>query len=271
MWHIPGFLLITGYFGIRFSFAKVLKLLGIVYGCYWLTVPFRWGQETVLSLLLPHGGWFLPFYLVLMVASVVLEASLKDPRNMRRIAIALVVLLFVGWIPTLAKNSHLSMLKVSGLQGSGLLLMICTYFFGRLLKERFVSDVVPFFVWVGSFIVGIVVLNSPLGGKLVSNGYASPFAIAVAVCGFAAFLRMPRLPARIGKVVNFISPSMFGVYILHECCLKKYQYVAAEFDGGGVIIAIALFVACVAIDLLRRFIVYVISVAFCKRLTSLQK
>jgi len=40
-WHIPGFLLITGFFGIRFSWQKVMRLLGICYGCYWLTIPFR--------------------------------------------------------------------------------------------------------------------------------------------------------------------------------------------------------------------------------------
>ena len=44
-WHIPGFLLISGYFGIRFSFWNILKLFGVVYGCFWLTIPLRSGGE----------------------------------------------------------------------------------------------------------------------------------------------------------------------------------------------------------------------------------
>ena len=52
LWHIPGFLLITGYFGISFSAQKIAKLLGVVYGCYWLTIPFRqggWGNIIVFA------------------------------------------------------------------------------------------------------------------------------------------------------------------------------------------------------------------------------
>ena len=271
LWHIPGFLLITGYFGIGFTFAKVLKLIGITYGCYWLTIPFRLGEETVLSLLLPHGGWFLPFYLVLMAVSIVFEAALNDSRNTRKIAIVIIALLLLGWIPTLSANRHLAMLRIPGFQGSGLLLMAGTYFIGRAMKRGLAFERLPCLVWIVLFISGIMVMDSHLGGKHVSNGYASPFAIMVAVCGFSAFLRLPQLSDEIGKAVNFISPSMFGVYILHECCLKKYQYAAAEFDGGGVIISVALFFACVAIDLLRRLIVCAVFTQVRNRLPSFQK
>ena len=77
VWHIPGFLLITGFFGIRFSWRKVAKLLGICYGCYWLTIPFHNGAITFMDLVLPHGGWFVPFYVVLMMLSPILNAAIR--------------------------------------------------------------------------------------------------------------------------------------------------------------------------------------------------
>ena len=131
-WHIPGFLLISGYFGIRFSWGKVAKLLVTVYVLYWLTTPLRGFNETTMSLLMPHGGWFLPFYLVLMLISPLLEAALEQPdRHLKTIIVSTAIVLVVAWIPCFSSSPHVGMMRVAGMQGNGLLLMIATYVLGR--------------------------------------------------------------------------------------------------------------------------------------------
>ena len=49
--------------------------------------------------------------------------------------------------------------------------------------------------------------------------------IFTAVCGFVAFLHLPSSMGKFGKVINFVSPSLFSIYVLHECCLNQYQYL----------------------------------------------
>ena len=135
-WHVPGFLIISGFFGIRFNWMKVIRLLGVCYGCYWLTIPFRAWPPSLISLLLPHGAWFLPFYLVLMIFSPILDAAMVDRTRHRKIFVACLILLVWGWVSTLTNNAHLGMLQVPGLNGNGLLLMMAIYLFGRLLHEH---------------------------------------------------------------------------------------------------------------------------------------
>lgn len=225
IWHIPGFLLITGYFGVTLSWRKVVKLLGTVYGCYWLTIPFRLGEDTLLSLLMPHGGWFLPFYLVLMLLSPLFNAILQSPITRRTLLGVVVLCLVIGWIPTISNNAHIGMMRIPGLQGSGLLLMMATYIVGRLIREFDLGNKGSMLAWLICFSGCVFALAMPCGRLLISNGYASPFVIITATCGFVAFLHLPAGLGGVGKLVNLISPSMFGVYILHECCIKKFQYL----------------------------------------------
>lgn len=254
-WHIPGFLLITGFFGTRFSLRKIASLVGIVYGCYWLTIPYR-GVDSLISLVLPHGGWFLPFYCVLMALSPILNSSLKDKANILPILCSVVFLLFVGWVPTLFDDVHISMVRIPGLQREGMLLMMATYFIGAALREYKIDRRGNPVVWGLAFLCGVASLT--VWGKwLLSNSYASPAAIVTAVCGFMFTISLPQISGRVAKIINFIAPSMFSVYILHETCIRKVQYMPGNHTViNAVLWSFMIFVLCIFIDLMRRFIMY---------------
>lgn len=225
LWHIPGFLLISGYFGIRFSLYKVAKLLGIAYALYWMTIPFRpWSGFA--PLLVPHGGWFLPFYVVLMLLSPLLNAALESVKSPKMILAVIVVLVFIGWIPTISENPHVQMIAVPGMQGNGMLLMISTYVFGALLRKYELSRRCHCSIWLIFFVLGICVCFG-MGAWIPSAcHFLSPISIATATFGMLFFLSLPTLPAMFGRAVNFIAPSMFGVYLLHENCVRELQYFA---------------------------------------------
>ena len=184
-WHIPGFLLISGYFGIRFSWRKIVALLSVVYGCYWLTIPYRWGTESLLSLLLPHGGWFLPFYLVLMVLAPILNVGRGGQRP---ILVSVAILSLLGWIPTLSSNSHVGMIRIAGLQGDGVILMLSTYFIGDALRVFKVEKRFHSLIFMLFFVVGVMSLGF-WGRWLLSNSYASPAAILTAIFGLLFFCK----------------------------------------------------------------------------------
>ena len=58
----------------------------------------------------------------------------------------------------------------------------------------------------------------------------------------------------LGQLIRFITPSMFGVFILHETCLRNLQYTKAAMPCV-IVHAFVLFSLCLAIDILRRLIV----------------
>ena len=182
---------------------------------------------------------------------VVMAAQQWSDVNGCIVLYTIVALLLIGWLPTLCSSPHMGVIKIPGFQGSGILLMLATYCIGHLIRHSSLDAMGSCWIWFLAFIAAIALLSCDKLGILSSNGYTSPFVILTAVLGFVTFLHMPSSMGRFGEVVNFLSPSMFGVYVLHECCLKKYQY----FQGGGVCNAILLFILCVGIDLVRRLLV----------------
>ena len=73
-----------------------------------------------------------------------------------------------------------------------------------------------------------------------------------AICGLSWFSGL-KLPEWFAKVMLLISPSMFGVYIVHECCLKQWQIMSGEIGWIDVILrTVFLFAVSVGVDVLRR-------------------
>jgi len=271
MWHVPGFLIVSGFFGVRFSFGKIVKLLGITYACWYLTIPLR-SPTTFINYLLPHGGWYLPFYLLLIVFCPVLNSALENKINHKAVTQAITLMMVVGWLPLLSKNPHLDRIMVPGMQGHGLLLMMVIYITARLLFMHHIPSQYPrSLVWFALFIIGIV-LNGVMGIRIPDAVcYASPLVIATSVSGFLAFKTMRPLPMGFSRLINFISPSMYGVYVLHLCCIDRFQYFGGGVDleniwgrvgiensiAHAMMRAVFLFFMCVLIDLLRRGLMYV--------------
>lgn len=258
-WHVPGFLIISGYFGVRFTPTKVIRLLGIAYGCYWLTIIFRDGSG-VLSLLLPHGGWFLPFYVVLMMLSPLLNAAIGNEKG-HLIFASTVILLVYGWLVSgfAATNVHIGMMSVSGMSGNGFLMLIGIYVVAASKELNGIGNDTRYMpLWLSLFIIGIVASGFTRGCLM---SYGNPIAIFAAYCGFRAF-SLIRIPAKIGRFLLLIAPSMFSVYLLQECCVRHWQILPTSLLPYGVVGVIAwsllIFSGCLAIDGFRRMLAFVL-------------
>ena len=97
---------------------------------------------------------------------------------------------------------------------------------------------------------------------LEARSLVSPLSIAAALCGFS-FVANVNLLKWIESVVCFVSSPMFGVNLLHECCLKSWQY--SYFAAHSWLYAFAwtvlLFFGCIIIDFAIRGIFCLLNMA----------
>lgn len=228
---VPGFVLISGYFGIRFSWRKILKLylvamyaslvIPLVGGCWSLSSYFLealrvWNIR--LDSVQPSGFWFLHAYAIMSVLTIpvemVLEGELTREKAQRLWRISLPVLIAVfGW-GFLTKFNALAPFvpTVNGLQGFSPITLFASYLAGRNLMvwENF-NGKVPRKLSAACF-VGSLVLLCFFRSYLA--GYNSFVSVVLAVSAFLLF-REIRVPERFAKIVLAVSPSMFSVYLIH--------------------------------------------------------
>ena len=65
-----------------------------------------------------------------------MESALDKNVLTNKILSTVFFLLLIGWVPSFSDNLHVGMMRISGMQGNGLLLMIATYILGRFTAAR---------------------------------------------------------------------------------------------------------------------------------------
>jgi len=127
--------------------------------------------------------------------------------------------------------------------GAGLFLV--TY----LLKLAYLTDL--------AFIPHVDV-NS-IAGKLIS--YCSPTILGISLCTLCLFAKL-KIPACFHKLIGFITPCVFSVYLIHDNHFFRKFIMAGRFKSLHnynaigtsllvLLIAIAIFIGCVSIDKIR--------------------
>ena len=268
-----SFMFISGWFGIRFSWGRVLRFLGmgafaaVVLGLASKSVLGSWHWQ--LSL-----GWFGTSYLAVMLLAPIVNSGLetlaKDSRRSLLLAwSAFASAVFVSWLPL--------GLKIPGWCGHGFSTMLFIYVSARVIRlaelETRISSrmaALIFFVALGihlARLVPIVLYPSVKDLFILTADYDAP---EVLVMGAAFFLMLYRVrfPNWLNASCVLLAPSMFVVYLLHEggsvVGPRFYdQLVLFLFNqmpiGGafGCVFAIALgattlFFTCCGIDAFRR-------------------
>lgn len=228
---VPGFVMISGWFGIRFSWRKIFMLYGVaVYAslviplvggvwtpsAYWREALRLWNVR--LDSVSPSGFWFLHAYAVMSVLAIpvemVLEGELtrEKARRLRQISVPVLIVVF-GW-GFLTKFNALAPLvpTVNGLQAFSPITLFASYLVGRNLVvwEKLNGKV----RWKLSAVCFLVSFTLLAVAKTYLCGYNSLVSVVLAVSAFLLF-REIRVPERFGKVILLISPSMFAVYLIH--------------------------------------------------------
>ena len=56
--------------------------------------------------------------------------------------------------------------------------------------------------------------------------------------------------------MNFVSRSMFSVYLVHECCVRNFQIMDAGSGWGTALLrSVELFALGIAVDIVRQIVV----------------
>lgn len=254
--NIGAFVFLSGWFGIRFSWYKILRLLAT--GAYATVVAFAGniiltGQMDWHYLRLFKWHWFLWTYLGLMMLAPMLDIMVEQSSNA---AILLLAMAF-GW----GFSFHLPIIgsflgTFPGLANNGIVSFMGIYAAARLLRK--------YDGWVlsrgdrgGLYAVvvgGIGVLLTRYGGT------ASPFSFLVGA-GAVMMARKINMPNAASKVISWLSPSLFSIYLIHSNSLgfsiiKKIEITMLDYGYNTMIIygvvTIILFLGSLICDVPRR-------------------
>lgn len=266
---VDVFVLISGWFGIRFSLNKLWTFLfQVVFfslGLFLLAVAITPEKsltlEGVKSIFLFNGSdyWFIKAYLILMVLAPMLNAfcDYASRRELRTILIAyFIILMIYGWLEP--ASVHFTMNGCTALSFVGL------YLLGRYLKmhrpkltnyNRRIYAVVYVVACLVMFFMCLLFLSQGVRVTLDSRllNYGSPLVILSAVALLLFFSKWTFA----NKVVNQAAKSCLAVYLLHcnyfVFSIYKDLTLKAHQLGWGVVVlfVLAVFVLAIMVDRLR--------------------
>ena len=224
------FVLISGWYGILFSFKKLASLwfqvffyLILTYGVALACIPtvifsFRYTAHLVAL----DGYWFVAAYLVLMFLSPVLNVFVEnvDRKTFRNTLIGFYLLSFYyGWIVQLPfYDSGASPLSFIGIYLLARYLRLYPECYNKLTTKHTLIILGALVALVAGGVT-MFILNKQLDKACQLISYASPFTIALSVLFLLTFVKV-RVQS---KFINILGGSSFAVYLLHANNLM-YQY-----------------------------------------------
>lgn len=258
------FILISGYFGIRWKYKSISNLLFQI--LFWLIVGY------VMALLLNldtannflgklihygQGRWFISAYLMVYLLSP-LTNSFAEHNSTRNLGYYLVVFYLASTIYGYclgAKefNTGLSAISLLGIYITGLWLRRTD---NPLTKFSAKTNLL---IYLGISMI-MVILNSSLLSLGIGKslfGYLNP---AILIASVYLFLFFKGLNIGSIKWINFLSASAFAIFLFHcnpftaELVSDTWRYLYVNFEYSFPLILlsfVAIYLFCVAIDRIR--------------------
>lgn len=264
---VPGFVFITGWFGVKFSWKKLGKLYAIGAYCAlvgtisWAlmqTGSIAWGGICNRWLTDMKWFWFLHSYAVLLMVAPILNLAVETAVEMRKssmgggnILLPFIIVVF-GWA-FLTGIGHVKpyMFNVDGFETHSPLSLSGVYVAARYFKLAEIESRFP-----SKLLIVALVVCTPFAMIGVAN-YNSPIALVMVAALFLLFKRH----VKVGAWVNVIAPSMFSVYMLHSTLagltlLRQAEdwLMARNWNVFAMFLAVSLLVfsAGVLLDAVRR-------------------
>lgn len=261
---VTGFVFISGWYGIRFSWFKFLYLISISVFCgIVMTVGYDiifHGESIGIGLFIKRvynrsfSHWFLNCYLVLMLLSPILNRATDNlqKNDALKILIPMFILVFV-WSWGAVKFARLLVIpKCDGFGSYTYLMMVGVYVVARACHGLNIDS------FLSTRWFAVVFLVSSLLVGLGGGGYASPFALTWSASAFF-LMRKCRLFQQL-RFASWLASSMFTVYLLHaetegRIVVKSIETWLAPKLGAGVIYfvtATLIFCCSILVDILFR-------------------
>lgn len=273
MWSVCGFVFISGWFGIKFSFSKWLRLLSMGLICGGIAIAIGWCLDIHISskdaAYILARQWFLCAYLMLMLLAPFLNAAFEQMKlsvaKWGGLVLPLCIIIVWNWLGNVKPWFGYGPYTL-GMGAFTFLIMLTVYSLGRIVRIKYdgrsSKTNVPTLKLCLAAVVNLLILVC--GWRLRLGAYCSPFAMSMSVLVFFLFKRIS-VPHLLAKVILFIAPSMFSIYLLHAhvvgaVCIKRMQNLCVTTGlPQSVFIplsAVAVFSACLMLDLIRRAVAH---------------
>lgn len=280
---VVGFIFISGWFGIRFKLKSAAKLIWIgLASAVMITFAYHvlWCGELNLVAFLRYVwcytqyAWFLWMYLALMIIAPLLEPLFAENAHRGGVIRKLLPfwIMIFGWSYAATKLPGLKAItpSVIGFHPFGVLTFVGVYTVARVISREAVEKWSTWWIACAAVVsggacwVGFMHYNSPFA--LIFAG--SMFLLVKRIENFNSILHLISQPLK--KLVLFISPSMFSVYLLHNNTAgltwlqQAEDYLIRDCDwnyyAACFLVAGCIFIGGILLDLPRRFL----SVVWCK-------
>lgn len=280
------FVLVSGYMGWQntFKLEKIIKLWANV--VFWSVgislILFVYDKELfslreAMSMFLPliRGRyWFFNAYFVVFMFSPLLNHLIRTlPKKTFQYFLLAVICIFCI-IPFLALGNDVLRIQ-SGYEFSWLMVM---YLVGGYFSKYPVTIKKPYKCLVVFFSFALInciykylielvttkLLGAPSYGDLFMS-HTSPIIVGESICLFLYFTNLKVENKKLIKIVSFITPTVFSVYIIHVHPLFFWNILKDAFTGlteynffiaFAIILAtaLAIFIGCIFLDYVRIFI-----------------
>lgn len=280
---VDCYALISGYVGIRakrkWTNVVMLWLQVAFYSCLF-TVIFGnvnadiTGIKKIIKSLLPvtfQPYWYFTAYVGMWLFIPILNAAV-EVLSKRQMGITLAIAIGVIIPVSILSDAF----TVKG--GYSVMWLMCLYLVGAFLKKHNILQLLTKKKWLSAYLVCvavtmlskvcIVIIRGSTGNVLVN--YVSPTIIlsAIALLGVFSNLKINEIHI---KWIRWISPLVFGVYLIHNHPLvfeitmrDRFKWLAErnflELIGCVVLIAIAIFAGCIIIEYVRSKIISLLKV-----------
>lgn len=266
LWAVCGFVFISGWFGIHFSPSKFLRLffMGMVCGGIALMLAYIVGlplnSEAIVFMTMRQ--WFLCAYLVLMLLAPFINTAIDNLPSIRNGAIAIIILAIWNWLSTSRIVNDWGPMT-SGLGNYSFIMMLIVYIAARMIrkchdKRNFAPESIHFPRLEYCILLVFIILM--LCWRIHLGDYSSPLSLAMASLVFFLFLRI-KLKPQLERIILFIAPSMFSIYLIHTnklgfTAIKELELLLVR-HGIPLLVtipltALSVFIVCLGIDLVRR-------------------
>ena len=256
------FVLISGFYGIKYKRSKVLTLINLVLfysiasfiiKIFYLHHPIDFkGITTNIFPIATNKYWFITSYIILTLLSPFINRFIENLSQKQYQKLLLIFAFFFVIAPTFLWVEILSD------SGKGPINMLFLYLLGRYFAFYGFPNFIKLYpkVIMGACFCLIVALNS-LITNYFNNGIIMPFArdnniliVLEAICCFYAFLQWHFN----SNTINYLAKYVFPIYILQSAVLHLFNIREDAFFidfTKGLFCTIAI---CIGIELIRRIL-----------------
>ncbi len=274
---VVGFVFISGWYGVRFSWMKLAKLYGIGLYCAFAVTLLHYKGFDVCAIrdavhLLTHGFWFLHAYALMMVFAPLVNMAMPpvSPKMQLWASLASISpLFFLVWFWGFGRTLPVVgewFPKTDGLEAYGGITLLGIYAGARLIRLSDIAEKIKGWHLIVAIPTFLVLCAIGLGD------YNSPFAFGLAASLFFCFQRLNGqwLDGLLGRFVCFLGPGMFSVYLIHcnplgvsliqhvERCLHNFGCIPQSMVV--VITATCLFGSAFFLDIPRRLFIALMAI-----------